>query len=59
MKLDKRVLIEILEIVRSGFAFGVDISQKLRDLDLDVDATTNSLCLSADYLAVEHDHSQE
>lgn len=36
MKLGKTVLLEIVNIVQEGLTKGVDISQRLRDLDLQV-----------------------
>lgn len=37
MKLGADVLLEIVSIVQDGLANGVDISQKLRELDLDIE----------------------
>lgn len=34
MKLDERALLEFIQILRDGLAYGVDISQMLRDLEL-------------------------
>ncbi len=58
MKLSDDVLLEIVDIVRKGIAFGEDISQMLRDLDLtcpclennDVEAEDQLLTLSTGYL---------
>ena len=36
MKLGKTVLVEIVAIVQEGFSKGIDISQKLRDIDVNV-----------------------
>lgn len=58
MRLSDEVLLEIVDIVRKGIAFGEDISQMLRDLDLtclcleenDVEAQDQLLALSSQYL---------
>jgi len=48
MKLDAGVLIEIVAIVQNGLLFQDDISQQLRDLDLD--NVGGILCLSDEYV---------
>ncbi len=56
MKLGKTVLLEIVNIVQEGLTKGVDISQRLRDLDLSVspgsrvDQSEDTLELSKDYI---------
>lgn len=58
MKFSDEVLLEIVDMVRKGIAFGEDISQHLRDLDLtcqcleenDVEAQDQVLILSSQYL---------
>lgn len=49
MKLAKDALIEIIDIVRQGLATATDISENLRQLDLEVDEGTSSLRLTSDY----------
>lgn len=51
MKFSKQVLIEIMAIVQDGLMTGSDVSQALRDLDLEVDG--DHLDLSREYLAVQ------
>ena len=53
MKLGEDVLLEIVEIVRTGLSEGKDISDLLRDMDLDVDdsALVDKLVLSPAYRA--------
>ncbi len=52
MKLDKTALLEIVDIVRNGLVTGSDISESLRELDLDL-APENTLSLSESYLAAK------
>lgn len=52
MKMDERALVEILEIVRSGFAYGTDVSEKLRDMDLESDGA-GKLKLTEQYLKAQ------
>ena len=51
LRLDKRALTEIVEILRSGLTEGTDISQALRDLDFSIaDDREDTLRLSEEYL---------
>lgn len=52
MKLDERVRLEIVEILRRGLMNGEDVSQLIRDLDLTV-AADGQLRLSDDYLSAQ------
>lgn len=50
MRLDKRALAEIIEILRSGLQEGTDVSQALREMDLEVDMTSGNVVLTEEYL---------
>lgn len=50
MKLGKSVLVEIVAILQVGLTEGKDISQMLRDIDLDVDLEKQVVELSEGYL---------
>lgn len=50
MKLSVEVLAEIIDTVREGIVNGVDISDRLRKLDLVVDSSTQQLTLSSDWV---------
>ncbi|MHB8407897.1 MAG: hypothetical protein ACYDHY_07425 [Acidiferrobacterales bacterium] len=55
MRLAKEVLIEIVDLVRQGLVTNTDISEKLRQLDLEVKADAEnqglpSLALTEEYL---------
>ena len=51
MKLGQIVLLEIVSIVQQGILMGQDISQKLRNLDLELDEKhDDTLTLSFSYL---------
>lgn len=47
MKLGDDVLLSIIEALRKAIVEGVDISDLLRDLDLEPDSSTGKLKLSA------------
>ena len=49
MKLGKTTLLEIVNIVQEGLTKGIDISQRLRDLD--VEEKDGSLELSDSYMS--------
>lgn len=56
MKLGEDVLLEIVEILRTGLAEGKDISDLLRDVDLEIptqvdDMSPRRVCLSREYRA--------
>jgi hypothetical protein len=55
MKFDKEVLLEIIAIVLDGLSTGTDVSEQLRDLDLETTEAgkggERQLTLSADYVA--------
>lgn len=46
MKLAEDVLIQIIEAVRKGLSEGVDISELLRNIDVEVDAANGRVKLS-------------
>lgn len=50
MKLAKDVLVEIIDIVRTGLSEGKDISELLREMDLVIDLD-GQVALSGDYKA--------
>lgn len=51
LRLGKTVLIEIMAIVQRGILDGIDISQKLREIDVEVDPEENgSVCLTEGYV---------
>jgi hypothetical protein len=43
LKLGKTVLVEIVAILQRGLSQGIDISQQLRDIDLDLSGETVEL----------------
>ncbi len=49
MRFASDVLLEIVNIVREGLAESKDISQMLRELDVDLDSSTQTIALSSDY----------
>lgn len=49
MKLSEEVLVEIIDIVRQGIVEGKDVSDLLRELDLEPGLDTNKLNLTFDY----------
>lgn len=51
LKLGPDVLTEIVAIVQKGLFEGADVSQELRDLDLTVSETDDTIYLTDEYLS--------